>query len=410
MLNFNVADLLCIVLHAEWFGGLFYWAWTTAPRGQADKYGFTTNGKPASALFKEAFTSQVPPVPPVPPPPPCTDEPPPHPGKKYGCAQQRQWGKCDVKQFPWMKGYCCLTCFNCTAGCGNDDVPAKSSANPMPLLPKWSPTYDLQRSLAAMPCNESGWSDSALFSQLGIVTYDMNNAHDIWEKNVPSNPEEVLEQQCAMTKRHSPDVKCGVYRNSAHMWSNYVTVRKALQNRSLWGFFLPWANTTARNYSAGGAGENLYYDTVQSPHAAVAPWNGKCQCIDQNPHYGAHACNGSEPQPICECGLGLPCGQFMFDFRNDSLVSWLNSEYLGGALGLGSPNVDFFFLDDSWEDPSGPTEVVSDSRNHSTIYPIAESTPAFLFEPVSRVSASPPTYHVHVSRLSVMSFILCFDC
>ena len=96
-----------------------------------------------------------------------------------------------------------------------------SSANeapaPAPLVPKWTPTYDLQRSLAAMPCNESGWSDAAEFAKIGIVTYDMNNAHDIWEATIPSSPEEVLEQQCAKTKAVSKDVKCGVYRNSAHM-------------------------------------------------------------------------------------------------------------------------------------------------------------------------------------------------
>ena len=114
-------------------------------------------------------------------------------------------------------------------------APAAAPPPPPPLQPLWKPTYDLQRSLAAMPCNESGWSDGEMFSQIGIVTFDMNNAHDVWERSVPSNPEEVLEQQCAMTKKHSKDVKCGVYRNSAHMWSNYKTMRTALQNRSLWG-------------------------------------------------------------------------------------------------------------------------------------------------------------------------------
>ena len=66
---------------------------------------------------------------------------------------------------------------------------------PKPLQPNWAPTYDLQRSLAAMPCNESGWSDAQVFSKMGLVTYDMNNAHDIWEATVPSSPEEVLVQQ-----------------------------------------------------------------------------------------------------------------------------------------------------------------------------------------------------------------------
>ena len=68
-----------------------------------------------------------------------------------------------------------------------------------------------------MPCNESGWSNAADFAKIGLVTYDMNNAHDIWEATIPSSPEEVLEEQCAKTKAVSKAVKCGVYRNSAHM-------------------------------------------------------------------------------------------------------------------------------------------------------------------------------------------------
>ena len=96
-------------------------------------------------------------------------------------------------------------------------VAAAAPPAPAPLLPTWVPTWDLQRSLVAMPCNESGWSDATEFAKIGIVTYDMNNAHDVWEATVPSSPEEVLEQQCARTKALSKDVKCGVYRNSAHM-------------------------------------------------------------------------------------------------------------------------------------------------------------------------------------------------
>lgn len=108
-----------------------------------------------------------------------------------------------------------------SAVCSSDYMYARSAATssptPTPLVPKWPPTYNLQRSLAAMPCNESGWSNAAEFAKIGIVTYDMNNAHDVWEATIPSSPEEVLEKQCAKTKAVSKAVKCGVYRNSAHM-------------------------------------------------------------------------------------------------------------------------------------------------------------------------------------------------
>ena len=65
-------------------------------------------------------------------------------------------------------------------------MPAQEGEEP-PLLPPWKPTYDLQRSLAAMPCNESGWSDPAVFGEMGLVTFDMNNAADVWEAGTPQN-------------------------------------------------------------------------------------------------------------------------------------------------------------------------------------------------------------------------------
>ena len=209
-----------------------------------------------------------------------------------------------------------------------------------------------------MPCNESGWSDAEHFSQLGIVSFDMNNAQDIWEASSPQDPESILEQQCAKVKAIDSEVKCGVYRNSAHLWSNYELVRAKLQDPEFWGFFLPWANTTARQYDVeAGAGANLYWDDVQSPHLAIPPWSGKCQCVGTNiPRWGTKPCQRG---PVCNCGgsAKVPCGQFMFDFRNESLRRWLTGDYLLGPTGLGSTNVDFLFLDDSWDVHSGPSEV-----------------------------------------------------
>ena len=54
---------------------------------------------------------------------PCRDAP---PSGGYTCAQQRAWGKCDAGANPWMVGYCCATCFNCTAGCGGPAPPPGS--------------------------------------------------------------------------------------------------------------------------------------------------------------------------------------------------------------------------------------------------------------------------------------------
>ena len=39
------------------------------------------------------------------------------PGGEWTCAQQKEWGKCDVEQYPWMRGYCCETCQQCADEC-----------------------------------------------------------------------------------------------------------------------------------------------------------------------------------------------------------------------------------------------------------------------------------------------------
>jgi len=46
--------------------------------------------------------------------PSCSDVP---PDGKHTCAQQKSWGKCDVKKYRWMAGKCCKTCFNCDSQC-----------------------------------------------------------------------------------------------------------------------------------------------------------------------------------------------------------------------------------------------------------------------------------------------------
>ena len=52
----------------------------------------------------------------------------------------------------------------------------------------------------------------------------------------------------------------------------------------------------------------------------------------------------------CDCGEGLPCGEYLFDHRNQSLREWLIHDFvLGNASGLGNPYIDGFYCDDSWK-------------------------------------------------------------
>jgi hypothetical protein len=61
----------------------------------------------------------------------------------------------------------------------------------------------------------------------------------------------------------------------------------------------------------------------------------------------------------CDCGEGVPCGEYLWDHRNQSLRQWLLEEFiLGNETGLGNPSVDGFYFDDSWHTapatPSAP--------------------------------------------------------
>lgn len=75
----------------------------------------------------------------------------------------------------------------------------------------------------------------------------------------------------------------------------------------------------------------------------------------------------------CDCGYS-PCGEYLWDWRNSSLIDWILREHLDGPLGLDNPSISGFFIDDFWcsnlingsgacTDPvQGPTEVDSHSQ------------------------------------------------
>jgi hypothetical protein len=47
-------------------------------------------------------------------------------------------------------------------------------------LPLFNHTYDMQQSTIAMPCNYSGWMDSTLMAQFGVVSFDWANHENSW--------------------------------------------------------------------------------------------------------------------------------------------------------------------------------------------------------------------------------------
>ena len=61
----------------------------------------------------------------------------------------------------------------------------------MAELPLFAPTYDMQQSTIAMPCNHSGMMDmTGDIGKFGIVDYDWNNGKSIWASKDPFTTEE----------------------------------------------------------------------------------------------------------------------------------------------------------------------------------------------------------------------------
>jgi hypothetical protein len=56
---------------------------------------------------------------------------------------------------------------------------------------------------------------------------------------------------------------------------------------------------------------------------------------------------------ICDCGNNLPCGEYLYDHRNESMRKWLSNTFIlssANNTGLLNKNIDGFFIDDQWYD------------------------------------------------------------
>ena len=58
----------------------------------------------------------------------------------------------------------------------------------------------------------------------------------------------------------------------------------------------------------------------------------------------------------CDCGDDIPCGEYLWDHRNQSLRTWLLDVFiLGAGSALGNPAIDGFYFDDSWRSKAVPS-------------------------------------------------------
>ena len=160
-------------------------------------------------------------------------------------------------------------------------------------------------------------------SRFGIVSFDAGNAEMEWSRATPyMAAQESLEEQCALVKALNPEVHCGVYRNMVTALADHSDVCRKLQDPQYWGWFGRLANASAGD---GSLEQTLFLRRGCPGGPSGGPAGGQCECC-----------------------AGVPCRGYIFDHRNESLRPFLVDTYFGGPHGLGSPNVDFFFIDDNW--------------------------------------------------------------
>jgi hypothetical protein len=223
-----------------------------------------------------------------------------------------------------------------------------------PANPPWPPTWNMSASTITMVCNGSGWSDSQLDSQFGIVSYDWSNAKAQWAAAKPMDCEERLAKQAKMTKAHNKDAHVFAYRNCVKALPWFASVREKLDDPAYSGFFLKFKKgaTASELHVSPCAPENMskcsvyYHDQKQTPAVPVVV-NGTMSNPDGD-------CIG-----FCDSGLN-PTGEYLWDHRNGSMLrDFLIDEHILGPTGVGNGDISGLFIDDFW--CSGPGCVSADT-------------------------------------------------
>ena len=124
-----------------------------------------------------------------------------------------------------------------------------------------------------------------------------------------------------------------------------------------------------------GGLSRLARTTTRALHHAASTANTALLCLSEtsffryNPRLKKELCSELFHTRLAwtenghDCGDLIPCGDYVFDHRNQSLREWIVEEFmLGTRLGLGNRSaVDGFLIDDWWT-LGGPSEVVHFSQ------------------------------------------------
>ena len=229
------------------------------------------------------------------------------------------------------------------------------------LLPTWNVTYQMNLSTIVQPCNTSGFFSNDILvnnvSKFGLVDIDWSNAKVYWANAKPMNCQESLLYQAQAIKSANPQTKLFVYRNLVKALPWFIDVRNKLIDPNYSSWFLPFKLNgpynvaPCTNTSVSTKCSNLYHDQLQTPQIpALCTVGNDCDCGTK---LGINNNNNDDS----DVGSGLPCGEYLYDHRNESLREWLVDTFILNSYnntGLnGNSIIDGFFIDDDWSNTQG---------------------------------------------------------
>lgn len=176
----------------------------------------------------------------------------------------------------------------------------------------------------------------AFLRHWGIVTLDFESQEMLWGHHSPKNSDEMMLAQAVQMKSIAPDTKIYVYRNLAQAYANFAQFREKLEDPLYSDWWLKFGPESTM------------------PRCELNPRLNRTLCSDLFHAKSGWTENGHD------CGDVIPCGDYVFNHRNQSLRKWLVEEHMLGAMGMAHPGVDGYLIDDwytKYDDLYGPSEI-----------------------------------------------------
>lgn len=170
----------------------------------------------------------------------------------------------------------------------------------------------------------------------GIAVYDWSNAKQLWTNARPMNCDDLLTKQAEMVQAVDPGVpgeqpRVWVYRNTAKALNFFGSVREKLDDPAYAGWFVRYNDAyhgVSSNFSFVSPPCDWKYNSTYIPKCS-GHYHDQGDCPHAKGGGPAYPLGGPPSQctEMCDCGTN-PCGEYTFDFRNESMQEWFINGYM----------------------------------------------------------------------------------